>query len=307
MTKEKRDVYQIITDIILERLERGDIPWEKPWVGYRNGVSKRNYSGLNTLLLSGCNYGSVDFFTYKQIQKLGGKIKEDELKNSHMITFWKISKFLPEGVDADSLDADEQDGAYKTSVLLRYYRVWNREQCEGLPDAVADDAIGAVDEDSEALTPYEAAERVVAEYEDGPTIAEGEQQAYYLSKSDHVNMPKRGSFKSHEAWYSTLFHELAHSTGHRRRLNREDMKTYRGESRAREELCAEIAASFLCGEAGIARPVIDNTVAYIQSWIKALKDDKKCVAIAAQAAQKAANWILGRRDLVFGHAKAAEA
>ena len=140
------------------------------------------------------------------------------------------------------------------------------------------------------------AEKIVQGYADGPTIAEGVQRAYYSPTIDNVNMPELQSFISAEAWYSTLFHELTHSTGHDKRLNRKDMKIYRKEFRAREELIAEIGAAFLCEHCGIGAPVIENTVAYVQSWKKHLKDDPRIIATAAQQAQKAAQWILNNRN-----------
>jgi antirestriction protein ArdC len=321
-TGPKKDVYQIITDRILEKLEAGKIPWERPWrlygggdgeIGfYQNGITKRKYGGVNILLLAGCGFESPDFFSWKQVEKLGGTIKDEHKKNGEMVVFWKITRYKAQnGDDADNdgdsgNDVDGNDSGkdeWKKGVILRYYRVWNREQCDGLPEKVSkaiEDEEKKKDEELDIM-PEENAERILAEYaSDGPTVQEGFAQACYIPAKDHVNMPKRTSFKTNEAWYATLFHELAHSTGHHKRLNRIEMKTYCGDNRAREELCAEIAASFLCGVAGIERPIIENTVAYVQSWSRQLRDDKKCVVLAAQAAQKAANWILGKRDQIFG-------
>ena len=289
-------VYEIVTEKIIEKLDKGIIPWHQPWHGasqidgilgyYRNGVSKRKYTGMNILMLSGCGYESPDFFTFKQISDAGAQIRKGE--KSEMVVFWKRSQYLSKPEDGDDSEAELKNG-----LLMRYYNVWNRAQIEGLKPPK--DTLVTTD-DGPKILPIEQAEKIVQGYTDGPTIAEGVQRAYYSPVVDHVNMPERQSFVSPESWYSVLFHELSHSTGHTSRLNRKDMKIYRKEFRAREELIAEIGAAFLCEHCGIGAPVIENTVAYVQSWKKHLKDDPRIIATAAQQAQKAAQWILNNRN-----------
>lgn len=293
-------VYEIVTEKIIEKMDKGIIPWHQPWHGasqidgvfgfYRNGVSKRKYTGMNILMLAGCGYDSPDFFTFKQISDAGAHIRKGE--KSEMVVFWKRSQYLSKPEEGD----DDSEAELKTGLLMRYYNVWNREQIEGLKPPKDVQNADSTTPEAPKILPIDMAEKVVQGYQDGPTIAEGVQRAYYSPVIDHVNMPERQSFISAEAWYSTLFHELTHSTGHDKRLNRKDMKIYRNEFRAREELVAEIGAAFLCEHCGIGAPVIENTVAYIQSWKKHLKDDPRIIATAAQQAQKAANWILGNRN-----------
>lgn len=307
------DVWQIITDRIIAQLEKGRIPWEKPWdetvAGeYRkdfNGVSGKFYAGMNVIALFGHEFASGDWYTYKQLTERGGKIKEEHKKNGHLVVFWKIfSKWVADddsqddGDDYEGVDGDVS-GRQRKFPMLRYYRVWNYDQIEGMPPCKRNPYEEAkarakkLKEESN-FTPIDLAEQIVASYTDRPEIIERGDRACYSPDKDMVFMPIKEAFKNSESYYSTLFHELAHSTGHEARLNR-NMKGYFGSSNyAREELCAEMTASFLSANAGFIEPLFDNKVAYIQSWLQKLKDDKKCVVMAAQAAQRAADWMLGR-------------
>lgn len=284
------DVYEIITEQIIAKLESGVIPWRKPWRNYagglpRNGVSKHEYRGINLLLASLKDYDSPDFFTARQIEALGGKIKKGEKGN--LITFWKMMKFRDPNGEPDPDTGD----CVKSVPLLRYYQVWNRTQCEGLP-APKDEP----QRPETQLSPIEAAEALINGYADRPRIREGEARAYYTPHGDFVNMPKRSSFSAPEEWYSTLFHELTHSTGHTARIGRlAKCRYYLDDDRSREELCAEMGASFLCGMAGIEPATLDNSAAYISSWLQVLKGDKKFLVEAAGAAQKAVDYMLGKR------------
>jgi antirestriction protein ArdC len=148
------------------------------------------------------------------------------------------------------------------------------------------------------FTPIEAAENLVKGYYDGPVVEHGGQQAYYRPGSDMVRMPDATRIASPEEYYSTMFHELAHSTGHSKRLDRgldSIPKPFGSLDYGKEELIAEMAAAFLCGETGIKSAVIDNQAAYIDGWLRQLKQDRKLVIVAASAAQKAADWIRGQR------------
>lgn len=308
--KTKNDVWQIVTDRIIAQLEKGRIPWEKPWDDlvtgeYRkdfNGVSGKFYSGMNVIALFGHEFESGDWYTYKQLTGRGGKIKEEHRKNGHLVVFWKIFTSVAAGDsnddDYEGVDGDAS-GRQRKFPMLRYYRVWNYDQIEGMPPCKrnpyeeAKAKAKALEKECN-FTPIELAEQIVESYTDRPSITERGDRACYSPGKDRILMPIKAAFKNSESWYSTLFHELAHSTGHEKRLNR-NMKGYFGSSNyAREELCAEMTASFLSANAGFIEPLFDNKVAYIQSWLQRLKDDKRCVVMAAQAAQKAADWILGR-------------
>ena len=281
------DVYEIITEKIIEKLESGVIPWRKPWrqIGGhhipRNGVTRRAYSGMNLWLLN--NYDSPDFFTARQIRELGGTIQKGEKGN--IVTFWNLMKFNDPTGEPDPDTGD----CIKTVPFLRYYQVWNRTQCTGLPKPQPEPT-------PEPPDPIAAAEALIAGYRDRPEIREGEPRAYYAPMEDYINMPIRGSFENAESFYSTLFHELTHSTGHPARLGRlEKCKYHYNDDRSREELCAEMGASYLCGIAGIDQATLDNSAAYISSWLRVFRGDKRFLVEAAGAAQKAVDYMLGRR------------
>lgn len=278
-------VYEIITDRITKQLEQGNIPWRKPWKGEahapRNFVSKKAYRGINLFLLNADNrFTSPYWLTFKQCTDLGGKVTKGE--KAAPVIFWKW------------LDVDEKDesGTKAGRVpMLRYYSVFNVEQCTGLtlpvkaPETLLD------------FNPIEAAEAIVKGYSTAPEIKETEKaRAYYSPGLDYINMPVRSTFHSVEEFYSTLFHELTHSTGHEKRLKREGiigMHFFGDAVYSREELVAEFGAAFLCGHAGIENVTLDNSAAYIQSWLKVLKNNKQWLVIAAAQAQKAAEYILG--------------
>ena len=281
------DVYQIVTDQIIGKLEQGTVPWRVPYRGGAAGAPKnlasgKAYRGVNVFLLAveaWCRgYDSSYWVTYRQAQERGAHVKKGE--KSTLVVFWKELEV-----------ADRETGEPTKVPVLRYYRVFNAAQCEGLrvPDAGAVEPL--------AFTPIEAAQRIVEAFAGGPSIEYGHTYPCYVPKADAVRMPDKERFTSSEEVYSTLFHELGHATGHSSRLDRgvdREQNAFGSERYSREELVAEMAAAFLCGEAGIEQVTLDNAAAYIAGWLKRLKDDKKLVVSAAGAAQKAADWVLGR-------------
>jgi antirestriction protein ArdC len=300
--EKKKTVYDIVTEKILSRMEEGVIPWHMPWkmpAGceegyYRNGVTKYAYSGVNAVLLAMGGYSCRDFWSFKQLSERGWKVKEGEKAN--MAIFWKRSMYKKELENEETGEIEEFE---KQGLILRYYSVFNSQQIEGIPEEKLNDSTPQVEGNTLEIKPCERADAMIAGYEDGPEIIEDAiPRAYYSDSKDIVHMPNRSSFLSNEEWYATLFHELTHSTGKATRLGRENHKmySYGKKYRAREELTAEIGASFCCAMSGIDMPVFENSVAYLQSWSKALKDDPKCTVLAAQAAQKAVNWMKGDRE-----------
>jgi antirestriction protein ArdC len=174
--------------------------------------------------------------------------------------------------------------------LIRSYRIFNVEQCEGInyPKPKPRTA---------EFNPIEAAERIIAEMPNPPKITHNELRAYYRRTTDKVNLPRREWFDNEAKYYSTAFHELTHATGHETRLNRlskNNEDAFGTGSYAKEELVAEMGASFLCGIAGIENQTINNSAAYIAAWLEHLRNDRKLVVQAASAANKAANYILGK-------------
>ncbi len=288
MTKDgKIKVEEIITEQILAALDSGVAPWQQPWAAagaHTNLKSKKAYRGINQLLLGfsamSQGFGSPYWVSYKQAEAMGGQVRKGE--KSTIVTFWKRLKIEEKQPDNTKLE--------KTIGLLRYYRVFNVEQCDGL-----EGKIPAVPEAVE-FDPIEAAEEIVAGMPNCPPIQNGGDAAFYSPSADKVGMPKRESFKSGEAYYASLLHELVHSTGHTSRLNRDGVMKSAGfgsEVYSKEELVAEIGAAFLCGHSGILDIVFDNSASYIKSWRDKIAADPKLIVKAAGEAQKATDYILG--------------
>ena len=278
----KNNVYEIVTNSIMESLENGVIPWRKPFSDSFNMLpinfsTGRAYRGINILLLgsNGHNlaYSHNSWLTFHQAKKIGGYIKKGE--KSSQILFWKKIR-LHEETESDSTDE-------KMVYVARIYHVFNVDQCEGL------------DYDKGSLipeSPISSADEVISSYPSPPEIQLGS-HAVYFPELDVVKIPSSDKFISQEEYYATLFHELIHSTGHQSRLNRVLQGRLKAEqSYAEEELIAEIGSAFLCSMLEIdSLEIKQNKAAYIQSWLKALDDDKRLVVKAASLAQKAVDYI----------------
>ena len=294
-------VYERVTERVTELLEQGVIPWQKPWhakVGPpRNGVSGRYYRGLNVFMLSHAGFESPWWFTPKQVNDLGGHIiKGEKISWVHFFKPW-----LPKGDPADSLEVDTDEVEISTRrrpvLIIRAYKVANLDQLEGpgVDKFRAKHPLveGPVNNDNDAIA---ACEQIVADMPQRPGIRYGGDKAFYRPWTDSVYMPRRNTFTSSEAFYSVLFHELTHATGHEDRLNRKtltDGTPFGSPTYSREELCAEMGAAFLCAMAGIEDPTIQNSASYIHSWLRFLKSDPKALIIAGAQAQKASDFILG--------------
>jgi len=274
-------VPEIITANIIEQLERGVAPWRKPWSTSipRNLISKKPYHGLNVFLLATQGYGSPYWLTFNQAKQLGAHVRKGE--KSTLVSFWKFNEYSRENESGETEN--------KTSVLLRYYRVFNIEQCDGLAALHGDDR-----KPIDVLAECES----IAKQMPNPPRFEQHSQAFYRPSADVLGMPSRSCFDSAEGYYSTLFHELTHSTGHKSRLNRFDGSStdqqFGSESYSREELIAEMGAAMLCGMAGIHQATLSNSAAYLQTWIRRLKTDSLLIVSAASHAQKASDYILGK-------------
>jgi len=287
--KQRRDIYQEVTDRIITLLDQGTVPWKNPikrgsgdgWP--KNVVSGKNYRGINVFLLGmkawESGYSSDYWTTFKQAQGQGGQVKKGE--KSSLVIFWKqVAK-------EDGLTGEE----VKIPVL-RHYNVFNLEQCEGLtiPDVPQEDL------SAKPFVPLDQAETIVNGYANAPKINHEGQRAYYRPLKDEVFIPEPIQFKDRESYYSTLLHELSHSTGHSKRLNRgldTKLAPFGSPDYSKEELVAEMSAAFLCATCGISPPTIEQSASYIDHWRKALQGDKKLVVQAAGAAQKSADLILG--------------
>lgn len=273
-------VYTIITDRIISLLERGIVPWQRPWIdglSPANYSSRRPYRGINQWLLNAIaqdkGYTSVYWITYKDAAARGGNVRKGE--HGTMAILWKLIE-----------KEDEDTGKTETVPWLRYYTVFNIQQCDGIPEPPAPEP--------REFSPIEAAEQIAAGYKNPPTInhsANG--RAFYRRSDDSIHMPDREYFKSEAGYYATLFHEMIHSTGHESRLDRlVETARFGNEDYSKEELTAELGAAMLSNVAGID-PTLENSAAYIQSWLTVLKDDKTLIIGASARAQKAADYIQG--------------
>ena len=273
-------VYEIITSRIIEKLETGIIPWHRPWHSVegmpKNLITKKEYRGINVFLLAMQRYESPYWLSFKQAQDLGGNVKKDE--KGTPVVFWNW------------LNQIDDEGNEKNIPFMRYYTVYNVAQCGNIDESKIP-VIPSVHNDFNHIAECEA---IIADMPDCPEIQQGKQRASYNPLSDIISMPRFDSFDTAEEYYSTLFHEAIHATGSEKRLNRLNINisSFGNEEYSKEELVAEMGAAFLCGFAGIENITINNSVAYIQGWLKALKDDKKLVIMAAAQAQKAADYIL---------------
>lgn len=273
--------YEAITNKMIEALEAGIIPWQRPWnpTDAPRNIRGTHYRGVNKLLLQyeqiKQSYPRNIWLTPKQAIEMKGNFKGQK---TTQVIFWKIGKAQ-----------DAQTGEERTTFLLRYYYVLNIAQVEGI-DVPADPETTPID-------PIEAAEEVTRNMPNAPKVQHGGDSAFYTSRADYVQMPPMDTFKTSAGYYSTLFHELAHSTGHPTRLGRftPDHNHHFGSADySKEELIAEMTQNFVCSEIGIDGD-FRNSTAYIQSWIQVLKNDKTMLISAAAKAEKAADYIMNRK------------
>jgi antirestriction protein ArdC len=289
---KQQDIYEQVTNRIIAQLEQGVVPWKSPYfskVGFpRNFSTGKKYQGINVFLLASLRFTSPYFLTYIQAKELGGNVRKGE-HGSFVIKYGTYTK------EIEGSSQPEQSEEHRK--YLKAYTVFHASQIEGItfPQSDGVSALPATERGDRARA-------LVAGMPNPPRFAEGSAVPCYRRKSDSVNMPDRRFFTTEEAYYSTLFHELAHSTGHESRLSRKSLLENKGidaegEARktyAEEELVAEMGASFLCAHAGIAEAEFENSAAYLQGWIDALKskDAKGWIIRAASQAQKAADYIL---------------
>jgi antirestriction protein ArdC len=248
----------------------------------------RAYRGINLWLLTAMGYESPYWLTFKQAEKLGGTVKKGE-KGTIVVLWQPFEKMVTD---------DDGKTTKKRWLTLRYYRVFNVAQTTGckFPKKVQESLDGAAIV-AAPVDPFEAIDAADAIFEGWtgkPTVAfDGNDRAYYVPSEDIIHLPRKAQFRGSGEYYSTLFHELAHSTGHKSRLNRPILNAFGSHDYGVEELTAEFAAAFLNGMAGLDPAVIENNAAYIASWKKAIAADPKMVVTAAGRAQKAADLILG--------------
>lgn len=282
-----KNIYQMITDRFIEELEKGVIPWQRCWHGVRKGafnrVSKKPYSLLNQMMLK----HSGEYATFKQWSELGGTIKKGS--KSEIVVFWKI---IP-------TEEVKKDGTkeVKNIPILRYFNVFHISQIDGVePLEVAEFT---------ELEPIEEAEKIKEEYKIREHIDIREiitNEAFYSPSRDIIEVPCKEQYTEISEFYSTLFHEIVHSTGAQHRLDRLDTSInsrFGSETYSKEELVAEIGSATILNLLGIeTAKTFKNSTAYLQSWLRILKNDNKFIVSASSKAEKAVNYILNNTEVV---------
>ena len=292
-TPERPDPYQQVTDLIIEHLERGVVPWRCPWnreVGRpRNFQSGKAYQGVNVVLLGFRFSPSPWWMTYRQAQERGGHVRKGE--QGAMVV--KYGTFSSKEEPAAGADAE----AKRQGRFLRTFTVFNASQIEGIafPETIHP---ATLSEDQR----NQKAEAIVQAMPQRPVIRDGSgSHACYSKALDVIEMPPFSRFDSGESYYGTLFHELGHATGHPSRLNRESLNQhdgFGGEVYSKEELVAEMCAAFVGIESDNVKDRHEQSAAYLNGWLTVLKakDHRRWIVQAASHASKAADFILGRSE-----------
>ena len=279
-----KSVYEMVTDRIIEQLEKGVIPWQKPWTGVRSGaynrISKKPYSLLNQMLLK----HDREYATFKQWQDLGGHVRKGE--KSEIVVFWKIQP----------IEEEKEDGTKEVKQIpfLRYYNVFHISQVEGVEPLSKDtlNDIEPIEKADQILNDYWTREKITVEHKAGD-------DAYYSPGRDLIRLPLFEQFTDANEYYSTAFHESVHSTMKESRCNRaEDRKgklvAFGSDEYSKEELVAEIGSASLMNIIGIeSASSFRNSSAYIQNWLSVLRNDIKFIVSASSKAEKAVDYILG--------------
>ena len=281
------DLYTDFTARIVSALESGDLPpWRQPWAGGNAFLPLRHagqpYRGVNTLILwieaTAKGYSSPYWLTFKQALEYGGAVRKGE-KSAAIL--WCEPKSKQETAE----DGTETESRFWIS---KTYRVFNAQQCDGLPDRYTTKPAHTLDPSQRIAH----AETFLSNL--GAEIIHGGKGAFYHPTLDYISLPDFITFERPEAYYATALHEASHWTGHGSRLNR-DLKGY-GTNRAdyaREEIVAEVASVFTCASLGIAPPDLGQHAAYLEHWVKALREDPKYIFTAASKAQAAADYLAG--------------
>lgn len=276
-------LYDIITDQIISKLSEGVIPWKTEWKCplQQNFVSNQPYRGINQLLTSSQGYKSPYWLTFNQAKKMNINIKKYE--RSTIVVYFQIKEISKRLEEVDYIMEDEKKHK-KTKPIMRYYRIFNLEQTD----------YPFTEREIPEMNKLKKPETIINTWANVPLIKHAPVNPHYSVSMDSVFLPDMKYFHSAENYYSTLFHELIHSTGHPERLNRKELtniEAFADSNYAKEELIAEIGSAFLCSIAGITQEVINNQTAYINSWIDKLQNDKTLIVKAANNAQKAVDYI----------------
>jgi antirestriction protein ArdC len=288
----RANLYQDVTDAIIRELEKGCVPWVKPWSAAtaplgmpRSAASRKFYSGINVLILWDAvlkhGYAAQEWLTFRQALSLGGHVRKGEKGT----VICHADSFIPKAERDRARDANEEPS--KVPFLKRFV-VFNIEQCEGLPAHIAPQRPAPIPDHEK----QPAAEALIAAT--GARIVEGGGEAFYHQGDDFIRLPYRETFLSQPDYYCTALHELGHWTAHPSRLNRDLQHRFGSSAYAREELIAELTSAFLCAHLNIAPQV--RHAGYLDHWLQILKEDARAIFHAASQASKASEFLLA-----FGH------
>ena len=297
MKKSNHNVYQMVTDRIIEQLEKSIVPWHKPWSGacLADGgaisyITRRPYSLLNQMLLG----REGEYLTFKQVKELGGSVKKGA--KSGVVVFFTMIEYDKEEITASGSTEIKQC----RFPVLRYYNVFHISDTTGIESKIKEEEV-----EEKVLNPIANAEDIISGYlsrEPKLTFQNDKVsgKAYYSPMQDMVVIPKLSQYEIAEEYYSTAFHEFVHSTMPAYRCDRQNESAYVGfgsEEYSREELVAEIGSAMLCNVSGIeCEKAFKNSVAYINGWLKKLKGDNKAIVWASSRAERAAKYIIGQKE-----------
>ena len=320
------DIYSYITDLIINTIEKvGHLPWQKDWVGSgadgtaKNYVSKKEYTGANFLLnfdvkfdedgkgyLVPIKFVQPYYLTFNQIRETKASLKKDS-KARRVIYYTMIFNYdngtlkfkttdkakFTEFVKSQGLTKEDLKAHLVKIPVIKYYNVFRADDCTGLK--FPSDKI-----DSKKVNPIEQAQQLIDGYKNPPTYTFIGDRAYYQPSTDTLNMPKITAFNKEASYYCTYFHELTHSTGAKKRLDRDFSGKFGSKNYAYEELIAELGAVFMCSEAGILFQTKENSAKYLKNWntvlVTELENDNRFFLKASAQSQKAVNYILNRNS-----------
>ncbi len=290
---ERADIYQEVTDQIIALLEQGVRPWSPSWANGSASLPLRTcgkqYQGINVLLLwaqsMARGYANPTWMTFKKALELGGNVKKGE-RGTRIVYAGSVAR---KGEDGQAVEDDKE----RRISFLKRFTVFNVEQIEGLPEGQFPTPAPVIQNRDSRDPRLDALFHGV-----GVKIVEKDGGAYYSPATDTITMPRFESFTSGNAFYATLAHEAAHASGSAGRLNRETLQKYGSSTtiRAKEELCAEISAAFLCAALGMEPTEREDHAAYLASWLTVIRGDKRAIFQAATAAQAACDFILATAE-----------
>ena len=269
---------------IIAQLENGTVPWKCPYIPMTSG-NGHVYRGINKLVLNlrarEMKYKSPFWYTYLNCKKNGGQVRKGQ-KGVHVVYF------------AQGKYTDEKTDKEKGYSTMKVYSVFNQEQCDFHEDYVEPELVDEYTPASALCADYIYREKI--EQTNSPGMA------FYNPKSDKINIPAMSALSDESHYYPTLFHEMGHSTGHEGRLNRKgvaSMSLFDDHQYSEEELVAEMTAAYLCGATDREMKDLDQSAAYIESWLKVFGGDKSMLQRAATQAEKACEFIMGKQDAVL--------